>query len=163
MYNFKSNPPTLTINAVAATQTTVRLVRYYLGALALAATALMLSGCATYEHRDGGGYTVRYDYATANSYALRDPYVVPRKRSAMPKRRHRHVESHPVVTLNNGADNEIPAEHAKYVSDRSIRSWPSRMRMCRSARPGYCARPNYAHCHGPYCHAHPGGNKRHTH
>lgn len=123
IYNFKIKPRTrLTINAATATRTTARLARFYFGALVLVAAALLLSGCATYEHRDGGGYTVRYDYASADSYALRDPYVAPRKRYKRYKRRHRHVESHPVVTLNNGADNEIPAEYAKYVSDRGIRS-----------------------------------------
>ena len=164
--DFRINPRArLAIDNTTATRVIIRFVRYYFGALALVAAALLLSGCATYEHSDGGGYTVRYDYASADSYALRDPHIVPRKRYTRRKRRHRHrhVESHPVVALKNGANNEIPSEYTKYVSDRGVRSLPSRMRMCRKARPGYCARPNYAHCHGSYCHAHPGGNKRHTH
>lgn len=133
------------------------------------ALASVLAGCAVRDHADGGGYTVRY---TSARYLDDDPPPPPPRRvvrrirvvEAPPPpvvivREHR--ESHPV--LNLGKDDEIPHEFARYVSDRSVRSWRQRSKMCRQARPGYCSVPNVAHCHGAFCHAHPGGNRRHTH
>jgi hypothetical protein len=133
----------------------------------------LLAGCSTYEHRDGGGYTVRY---AAASSLVESPPPPPRPRKVVvhksapppaptvvlvePSPRDRG-ESHPV--LNVGKDDEIPREYRHYVSDRSVRTLRSRMSMCREQRPGYCNAPNVPHCHGPFCHAHQGGDKRHTH
>ena len=135
----------------------LRVVAYCLIALILAAA---LAGCAVYEHRDGGGYTVRY--ASVYDWEDRPQYI------AHPAPRPRKVvivkeagESHPV--LNLGQDDEIPREYRHYVSDRSLRTMRARHKMCAEARPGYCNAPNIPHCHGPYCHAHQGGDKRHTH
>lgn len=65
--------------------------------------------------------------------------------------------------LNVGKDNEIPREYARYVSQRSIGQLRQRHKMCNEARPGYCSAPNVPHCHGSYCHAHTGGDQKHTH
>lgn len=130
----------------------------------LALMGFFLGGCSVVEHRDGGGYTVRYA-----ATSLTEPEYVP------PPKRHYHkakspstvavvrerAESHPV--LNIGKDDEIPREYANYVSDRGVRTWRQRRKMCAEARPAYCSAPNVPHCHGPFCHAHVGGDKRHTH
>jgi hypothetical protein len=151
--------------------------------------AAMLAACGTIqEHRDGGGYTVRYmqsAFATSPrpSFAAVDAYGDPvyrrdyyRDRYAYDYPRPRRVVHTPpprpsvvVVAapkpsiLNIGRDDEIPVEHASKVSDRHIRSLAARNKMCSESRAGYCSRPNYAHCHGTFCHAHPGGNRKHTH
>ncbi len=144
-----------------------------LGALLI--TFLALGGCSYYEHRDGGGYTVRY----ASNALVEPPPPPPRPRKVVvvktaapaapptvvlvePGHRDRdHGESHPV--LNVGKDDEIPREYRHYVSDRSVRTLRARMAMCKEQRPGYCNAPNIPHCHGPFCHSHHGGDKRHTH
>lgn len=129
----------------------------------LAIMGFLLGGCSVVEHRDGGGYTVRYA-------SLTEPEPVPQKRHySKPRAQPRstvvvvreRAESHPV--LNIGKDDEIPREYANYVSDRGVRTWRQRRKMCAEARPAYCAAPNVPHCHGPFCHAHVGGDKRHTH
>lgn len=140
-----------------------------ISALVLASLlAGLVSGCAMVEHRDGKGYTVRYDmneatYApepTKKTYHRKPAVRAAAKPAPVVVVAAEPVESHPV--LNMGKDDEIPREYAKYVSDRSLRTWRSRNNMCKD-KPGYCNAPNVPHCHGPYCHAHPGGNSRHTH
>lgn len=139
-------------------------------AIALCSVIIALTGCATYEHRDGGGFTVRYASADMDGTQAA-PKPKPKRvvRKAAPITETHTVvmierergESHPV--LNLGADNEIPREYSHYVSDRSLRGLRSRKAMCKDARAGYCNAPNVPHCHGPFCHAHPGGDRRHTH
>jgi hypothetical protein len=141
-----------------------------LGAIMLC--AMFLGACSTYEHRDGGGYTVRYASAGPLVESAPPPprvrkvvYIAPRHTPAStvllvePDRD--RGESHPV--LNVGKDDEIPREYRHYVSDRALRTLRARNAMCKEARPGQCNAPNVAHCHGPFCHAHSGGDKRHTH
>lgn len=152
-------------------------------------TVMFLGGCSTYEHRDGGGYTVRYGSPLSSPSSMAspfdDPLITPRpphKRVAYkpvvkphvahtpppataalvePREQRERGDSHPV--LNVGKDDEIPREYRHYVSDRSVRTLRSRMAMCKEQRPGYCVSPNVPHCHGPFCHSHSGGDKRHTH
>jgi hypothetical protein len=133
-----------------------------------------LGACSTYQHLDGGGYTVRY----AAAHPLVEPAPPPPRVRKVVHVAPRHVhtpaptvvlvepdrdrgESHPV--LNVGKDDEIPREYRHYVSDRAIRTLRARNAMCKEARPGQCNAPNIPHCHGPFCHAHQGGDKRHTH
>jgi hypothetical protein len=125
--------------------------------------ASFMAGCATVtDHRDGGGYTVRYaGFDTPPA-------------TARPKRKGGHqrksvqtvfIEETPInpTFLNVGRDDEIPVENAKFVSSRGITTWRARLRMCNASRPGYCASPNVPHCHGSFCHAHSGGANKHTH
>lgn len=128
----------------------------------------LLSGCAMTEHRDGRGYTIRYDLTDAPAEPPKKFHRKPAVRAlAKPAPETTVViveaerESHPI--LNSGKDDEIPREFAKYVSDRSLRTWRSRSQMCSKSRPGYCNAPNIPHCHGPFCHAHPDGSRRHIH
>lgn len=127
-------------------------------------TMFALGGCAVHEHRDGMGYTVRYDGDGAYNEPPPRPRRVYRARYYDGERviyaQPRH-ESHPVIHM--GRDDAIPREFANYVSDRNVTKWRQRSNMCKEHRPGYCSAPNVAHCHGPFCHAHPGGDKRHTH
>lgn len=137
-----------------------------LGALCIVVT--FLGACTVVEHRDGNGYTIRYVDSPEVAQSSR---ATPRPRKIAPKTEPTAVaahanardkrESHPV--LNVGQDDEIPTEYRHYVSDRSLRTIRARMAMCRQSRPGYCNPPNTPHCHGPFCHAHAGGERRHTH
>lgn len=150
----------------------MRRVAIFLSLAVLLSSFVALGGCSVTEHYDGGGYTVRYASAS-NGYSspemeqpprrvVRRPVYVSPRSEVVVKSTPKHVaNSHPI--LNVGQDDEIPSEYAKFVSDRNIRTWRARARMCRDARPGYCSAPNIPHCHGPFCHAHPGGNRRHTH
>jgi hypothetical protein len=143
---------------------------------------VITSGCAIIEHKDGGGFTTRYVSALTIDPMTGQPVtpktttqpVVPPKSSIKPAPIIAYVKpsqetmtiksgpSHPAL-LNIGKDDEIPKEYAHFVSDRNLTTLRARSRMCKEQRSAYCNEPNIAHCHGPFCHAHIGGDKRHTH
>lgn len=134
-------------------------------ALLLIGATSFLAGCApgkyTYYVHDGGvasyyTYTPIHPEGRVVSVWDADEGYRPARRHY----RHRRVST-PVdqTTL----DAHIPHDYAKLVSSRGPTKWTDIRRMCRESRPGYCDKPNVGHCHGPFCHAHPGGDVKHTH
>ena len=129
--------------------------------------SLLAAGCAPgkyiYDVKPNGEmsyYYIDQDWSSARERVARDHERRKRTRS----HEHRHTPATVIVVEpEKQADDSIPREYAKFVSSRGPTTWRARGRMCREARPGYCNYPNVPHCHGPYCHAHPGGDKKHTH
>lgn len=136
--------------------------------LAVFVLGAIVSGCAMTEHRDGRGYTVRFD-ETVQGEDKPKPRPHVHRASHKPKtiivreRERESVNESELAILNIGKDDEIPREYSKFVSNRGITGFRQRSRACRESRPGYCSAPNVIHCHGSFCHAHPGGDKKHTH
>lgn len=66
-----------------------------------------------------------------------------------------------------GLDTDIAAyiEATRHPSVRyfDLRQQARVKEMCAEQGEAYCAWPMVPHCHGTYCHAHPGGEHEHTH
>lgn len=132
---------------------------------ALIGIATLVSGCApgkyTYYVEDGNFVASHYTYdethpegSVRRIWSAEDRYAR-RVRRHPPPRRHAPSQAE--------LDAYIPQEFANIVSSRAPTHWASMRKMCADRRAGYCDKPNYAHCHGSYCHAHTGGNVKHTH
>jgi hypothetical protein len=137
------------------------------------ATLFGLTGCAMYQHGDGNGYTVRYaaeQHFPDGKVPVRQTSLSAPANPVTPKSRVTKIvvvdksavdNADPI--LNRDKDDQIPREFANYVSERSLATFSQRSKMCAQTAAGYCLKPNVSHCHGPFCHAHIGGDKRHTH
>ena len=131
------------------------------------ALAAILAGCAPGKHIYDVNTNGEVQYFHIDAYQATSTTTSTRKKA----HGHAHAQRHRTIVNYDAAplppthqpDDFIPREYAKFVSSRGPMSWRARSRMCREARAGYCNYPNIPHCHGAYCHAHPGGNVKHTH
>lgn len=79
-----------------------------------------------------------------------------------------HPEAELAPTQHSHSDDDDLAAYVEATSKPSktyfdLLAQPRIKAMCAKEHPEYCQWPMVPHCHGTYCHAHPGGEYEHTH